>query len=205
MISARNAGLLACAHCHTLVRRPATEDALRCPTCGSRIHSRIPNSIQKTTALLIASLLLYIPANTLPVMSMMYLGAPEADTIMSGVLDLLEEGFWPLALIVFVASIVVPLTKLLTLSLLVVSVALKSHWRPLDRTRIYRLTELVGRWSMVDIYVIAILVALVQFGNLATVHAGPGSVSFAAVVILTMFAANTFDPRLIWDAMESEQ
>lgn len=161
--------------------------------------------MQKTTALLIAAALLYIPANTLPVMSMVYLGAPQADTIMSGVFDLIEEGFWPLALIVFVASIIVPLLKLLMLSVLVASVALKSRWRPRDRTRIYRLTELIGRWSMVDIYVIAILVALVQFGNLATVHAGVGSMSFAAVVILTMFAANTFDPRLIWDAMEKPQ
>jgi paraquat-inducible protein A len=205
MISARNAGLMSCRQCHSLLKINTHAGITRCPTCGSRVRSRIPHSIQKTTALLIASALLYIPANTLPVMSMVYLGAPQADTILSGVIDLIEEGFWPLALIVFVASIVVPLIKLLTLSLLVASVASKSHWRPLDRTRIYRLTELIGRWSMVDIYVIAILVALVQFGNLASVHAGAGSMSFAAVVILTMFAANTFDPRLIWDAMEKQK
>lgn len=205
MISARNAGLVSCRQCHSLIKLVESDKVQRCPTCGSRVRSRIPRSLQKTTALLIASALLYIPANTLPVMSMVYLGAPQADTIMSGVFDLIEEGFWPLALIVFVASIIVPLLKLLMLSLLVASVALKSHWRPRDRTRIYRMTELIGRWSMVDIYVIAILVALVQFGNLATVHAGVGSMSFAAVVILTMFAANTFDPRLIWDAMETKK
>ncbi len=207
LLTAKNAGLIACRYCHTLTRppgrvSPSQRNRLNCPGCGSHIESRIPHSIEKTVALLIAAAVLYIPANTLPVMSMVYLGQSQADTIISGVFDLAEEGLWPLALIVFVASIFVPILKLTTLSILVFSVIMKSRWRPLDRTRIYRVTEFVGRWSMVDIYVIAILVALVQFGNLATVYAGAGSISFAAVVILTMFAANTFDPRLIWDVME---
>ncbi|MCB1756657.1 MAG: paraquat-inducible protein A [Gammaproteobacteria bacterium] len=206
LITAKNAGLIACRFCHTLTKVPPGNNPeaapLVCPVCGSALHSRIPHSIEKTIALLLASVILYIPANTLPVMSMVYLGQNEASTIMSGVIDLAEEGLWPLAVIVFVASIFVPVMKLLTLTTLLLSVTFKSRWRPLDRTRIYRVTELVGRWSMVDIYVIALLVALVQFGNIATVHAGVGSLSFAAVVILTMFAAHTFDPRLIWDVME---
>jgi paraquat-inducible protein A len=133
---------------------------------------------------------------------MVYLGQTQTDTIFSGIIELAEEGFWPLALIVFIASMFVPIMKLIVLFALVLSVKYKTHWRPLDRTRIYRVAEFVGRWSMVDIFVLAILVSLVQFGNFATVHVGVGSLSFAAVVILTMFAANTFDPRLIWDVME---
>ncbi len=207
LVTARNAGLIACRYCHTLSRPPKGQSIdnvkkIVCPTCGSKISSRISHSIDKTAALLFAAILLYIPANTLPVMSMIYLGQFQADTIMSGVIDLIDEGLWPIAAIVFIASIFVPIMKLIILSALVLTVRFKSRWRPLDRTRAYRLTELVGRWSMVDIYVIAVLIALVQFGNLATVYAGFGAISFAAVVILTIFAANTFDPRLIWDVME---
>ncbi len=111
---------------------------------------------------------------------------------------------WPLALLIFFASVVVPMLKLIVLSYLVVSVRRCSHWRPVDRTRLYRITEAVGRWSMVDIYVVTILVALVKLGNLATIEAGAGALFFAAVVVITMFAAMSFDPRLIWDAMENK-
>jgi paraquat-inducible protein A len=118
---------------------------------------------------------------------------------MQGVLHLLEGGMWPLALIVFVASIVVPVLKLVVLSGLLISIRLRSQWNPVERTRLYRIMEFIGRWSMVDIFVIAILIALVQFGNTASIYPGLGALSFAAVVVLTMFAAHTFDPRLIWD------
>ncbi len=204
LITAYNAGLIACRICHTLVKAPdsMTRKHLHCPTCGNPISSRKKRSIEKTWALLIAAAAFYVPANTLPIMSTVYFGQGQSNTILSGVIELAAEGFWPLAVIVFIASIVVPISKLLILSVLVLSVQYKSRWRPLDRARIYRITEFVGRWSMVDIFVIAILVALVQFGSIASVQAGAGSLSFAAVIILTMFAANTFDPRLIWDAME---
>jgi paraquat-inducible protein A len=122
---------------------------------------------------------------------------------MSGVIYFIVSGSWYLALIIFVASIVVPLTKLFILTYLLISVQRKSIWRPRDRTRLYRITEAVGRWSMVDIYVVRIMVALVRIGSLASIEAGPGAVAFAAVVIITMFAAISFDPRLIWDAMET--
>ncbi len=176
---------------------------MRCSRCGARLTFRLPNSVGRTWALLIAAAILYVPANTLPVMSVVMLGRGEPDTILSGVMHLIEADLWPLALIVFIASIFVPLLKLAVLTWLVLSVQLGSRWRPLDRTRLFRITEFVGRWSMVDIFVIAILAALVQFGNLANIAAGPGSLSFAAVVVLTMFAASSFDPRLIWDACDS--
>jgi paraquat-inducible protein A len=123
---------------------------------------------------------------------------------MSGVIFLLQHGMWPLALVVFVASVLVPLTKLVILAFLLISVQTRSTWRPRDRTRLYRITEAVGRWSMVDIYVVTILVALVRLGNLATIEAEAGAIFFAAVVVLTMFAAMTFDPRHIWDIWERE-
>ncbi len=201
--TSRSEGLVACDFCDTLAVLPATRHPrLRCPRCGSRIHQRIPHSIEKTWALLIAAFILYIPANLLPVMTVVYFGKGEPSTIMGGVIHLIEGGMWPLALVVFVASIFVPVLKLLVLSLLLISIHLKSRWRAADRTRLYRLTEFVGRWSMVDIFVIAILAALVQFGALASIQPGAGAVAFAAVVVLTMLAAHSFDPRLIWDAME---
>ena len=122
---------------------------------------------------------------------------------MSGVIYFVATGMWPIALVIFVASILVPMLKLSILIFLLISVQRKSVWRPKDRTRLYRITEAVGRWSMVDIYVVTILVALVNLGNLATIKAGPGAGFFAAVVVITIFAAMSFDPRLIWDAKET--
>jgi paraquat-inducible protein A len=171
-----------------------------CPRCGERLHPRKPRSLQRTWALVLAAVILYIPANLYPVMAVTSLGQTQADTILSGVQYLLSHGMWPLALVVFVASVLVPLLKLVILVYLLVSVQLRSTWRARDRTRLYRITEAVGRWSMVDIYVVTILVALVRLGNLATVEARAGAVYFAAVVVLTIFAALSFDPRLIWDA-----
>ena len=154
--------------------------------------------------MVIAATICYLPANLLPIMRVTSIGQTQSDTIMSGVIFLLQHGMWPLALIVFVASVFVPLLKLAILTYLLISVQLRSMWRPRDRTRLYRITEAVGRWSMVDIYVVTILVALVHLGNLATIEAGPGAVFFAAVVITTIFAAMSFDPRLIWDVWERE-
>ena len=206
MKTAREAGLIACHFCHTLSKIPShntdkgiKHPQLHCPCCHSALHSRIPQSMVRTTALLLAALFLYIPANLLPIMTVVFQGTGEPDTIMQGILHLLEGGMWPLALIVFVASIVVPILKLLVLSGLIISIQLRSNWNPIERTRLYRIMEFIGRWSMVDIFVIAILVALVQFGNTASIFPGLGALSFAAVVVLTMFAAHTFDPRLIWD------
>jgi len=130
-------------------------------------------------------------------------GAP--DTIMSGVKHLIEAEMYPIALLVFFASIIVPMAKLITVTCLLISVQKKSRWRPKDRTVLYRVTEGIGRWSMLDIFMIAILAALVKLGSIATIEPGAGAISFAAVVIITMFAAMSFDPRLIWDAMEEKR
>ena len=170
-----------------------------CPRCGARLHHRKPRSLQRTGALLLAATILYVPANLLPIMQTTSLGRVQSDTILSGAHYLLQSGMWPLALVVFVASILVPLLKILILTLLLVSIHWRWTWRPRDRTRLYRILELVGRWSMVDIFVVTILVALVQLGNVANVVAQSGAVFFAAVVVLTMLAAMSFDPRLIWD------
>ncbi len=200
-VTAAEAGLISCHVCHALARRPTRPHGrIECPRCGAHIHSRIPGSIRDTWCYLIAAIVLYIPANVYPIMSVVWLGKGEPATILEGVAQLIEEGMWPLALIVFVASIFIPLLKMVVLAFLLISVQRKSTWRLVDRTRLYRLTEFVGRWSMVDIFVIGILAALVQFGSLASIEPGIGSLSFAAVVVLTMFAAHRFDPRLIWDA-----
>jgi paraquat-inducible protein A len=175
---------------------------LKCPRCGARLLLRKPNSISRTWALIIAAFIFYIPANVLPITTVVSFGKAQSDTIMSGVIYFIKTGMWPIALVIFVASICVPLLKLIILTLLLISVQRKSRWRLRDRTRLYRITELIGRWSMLDIYVVTILVALVNLGAVATITAGPGAVFFAAVVVITLFAAMTFDPRLIWDVEE---
>lgn len=200
--------ILACPVCDLLVPAGAATTGARrtgrhaCPRCGAALHGRKPRSLQRTWALVLAACLLYVPANLYPIMAVTSLGQTQADTILSGVLYLLNHGMWPLAAVVFVASILVPLLKLATLIFLLVSVQLRSRWRQRDRTLLYRITEAVGRWSMVDIYVVTILVALVHLGNLANIEAQVGAVFFAAVVVITLFAAMSFDPRLIWDTVE---
>ena len=204
-LTARNASLIACHSCHLLCKAGGTDEGATafCPRCGSPLHSRKPNSIARTWALVIAAFVFYIPANVLPITKVISLGKAQSDTIMSGVIYFVKSGSWPIALVIFIASVFVPLLKLFLLTFLLISVQRKSKWRPKDRTRLYRITEAVGRWSMVDIYVVTILVALVKLGSLATIEAGPGAIFFAGVVIITMFAAMSFDPRLIWDAQET--
>ncbi len=203
--TAARSGLFNCHSCGLLVRRAAIAGRMhaRCPRCGSRLHLRKPNSISRTWALVIAALIFYIPANLLPVTVTTYLGSTQSDTILSGVIYFMQTGSWGIALIIFVASIVVPIAKLLFLSGLLLSVQQRSHWRPRERTRLYRITEIVGRWSMLDVFVVTVLVALVRLGYLTTIEAGVGVVYFAAVVVTTMIAAMTFDPRLIWDVLEN--
>jgi paraquat-inducible protein A len=169
------------------------------------LHPRKANSLARTWALTLSALIFYIPANLLPVTRATTFGDIQSDTIMSGVIYFMSTGMWPIALVIFTASVLVPILKLNVLIFLLVSVHLKLPWRRRDRTRLYRITELVGRWSMVDIYVVTILIALVQLGALADMDAGLGAVFFGAMVVITMFAAESFDPRLIWDAGEDEK
>jgi paraquat-inducible protein A len=202
--TAAAAGLVGCHSCNLLSKVASTEKhaQVACPRCGGVLHARKQNSIARTWALVIASYICYIPANLLPMTAVTSLGNVQEDTIMSGVIYFLLHGEWPIGLVIFIASVVVPLAKLFTLTYLLISVQRKSQWRPQERARLYRMTEAVGRWSMTDIYVVTILVALVQLGNLATIEAGLGAIFFGAVVIITIFAAMTFDPRQIWDNME---
>ncbi|MGD9241068.1 MAG: paraquat-inducible protein A [Desulfobacterales bacterium] len=204
--TALNASLVSCHHCHLLCKAASLFKGAHaiCPRCGATLHSRKPNSIARTWALVIAAFIFYIPANVLPITRVISFGKAQSDTIMSGVIYFVKSGSWPIALVIFIASVFVPLLKLFLLTYLLISVQVKSQWRPKDRTRLYRITEAVGRWSMVDIYVVTLLVALVKLGSLATIEAGPGAIFFAGVVIITIFAAMSFDPRLIWDTQEQK-
>ena len=203
-VTARHAKLIGCPSCHLL--NPASAESTPCPRCGTTLSLRKANSLTRCWALVISSFILYLPANLLPITITTTFGHPaHSDTIMSGVIYFLQTGSWHIALVIFVASIFVPLMKLILLTFLLASLQLGWRWRPLERTRLYRLTELVGRWSMVDVYVVTILVALVKLGSWAKVEAGPGAIYFSALVILTMLAAESFDPRLIWDQMEDNQ
>lgn len=205
-LTARQAGLLSCHVCGQLVRIPeAGEGMARCPRCRAPLHLRKPASVSTTWALTVAAILLYIPANLLPMMTTASLLSYQQDTIMSGVIFLWMAGSWPLAVVVFFASVMVPLLKIMALIYLLVSVQRRSRHRVMQRARLYRLVEFVGRWSMLDLYVITLLVALVQFRGLATVQAGPAAMAFGAVVVLTMCAALTFDPRLIWDPLTDSE
>jgi len=201
-MTAAESGLFSCHACALLNRPAAKVHGLACARCGASLHFRKPDSIARAWAFLIAAYILYIPANILPVMVTGSLFGSQSDTIMSGVVYLWTSGSWPLAAIIFVASIMIPGGKLIALTLLLVSVQRRSTWRLRERTRLYRMVEFIGRWSMVDIYVAAILTALVQLQALATIKVGPGAIAFGAVVVLTMFAAESFDPRLMWDPVK---
>ena len=203
-ITAASLGLLSCHTCGLLSKPAPGMHEVSCSRCGANLHLRKPESISRTWALLISAMILYIPANVLPIMETGSLFGSQSDTILSGVVYLWTSGSWPLAVVVFFASIMVPLLKMIAIILLLVSVQLRSKWRMDQRAVLYRMVEFIGRWSMLDIYVVAILVTLVQAKALASIRAGPGAIAFGAVVVLTMFAAMSFDPRLIWDPVEKK-
>jgi paraquat-inducible protein A len=194
---------IACIICDLIVG--VESDGKRCPRCGAKIHARKPGSIQRTLAFVIAGYLLYIPANTLPVLTTVQFGRQEHNTILSGVLELIHNDLWPLAVIVFTASIVLPLIKLFGLTWMLVATRVKSSRLLVSRTRLYRTIDAIGRWSNIDIFSVAVLVAVLQFGSLTAVHAGAGLVAFAAVVIITMLATMVFDSRLMWDVIAERE
>lgn len=169
----------------------------RCPRCHGGLHLRSRESLQRTWAFTVAALLLYLPANLLPILRVESFAGPQSSTIMSGVIQFWQEEDYPVAIIIFVASVIIPVLKII--SIVWLCLAANTGFRPRGMTRLYRVTEFVGRWSMVDVFVVAILVGVVQLGSTISIHPGAGAMSFAAVVILTMFAAMSFDPRLIWD------
>lgn len=198
-LTAKEADLVACPTCGRL----SPLDAVACDRCATTLHSRKWESRERTWALLLTAILLYLPANLLPVMKVVSLGRTQADTILGGILYFVRSGSWVLALIIFIASVLVPILKISVLTYLLISEHRGSAWWPRHRARLYRMSELVGRWSMVDIFVITLMVSMVELGNVATITPGPGSVAFALMVIATMLAVRCFDPRLVWDALSA--
>lgn len=185
------------ASCH--VCRKLTEvKFVHCPRCGAALHLRNQRSLERAWALNLAAAILYFPANLLPVMTIDGIGGPQESTILGGVVKFWQMHAYPPAIIVFIASVVVPILKIFAIGWL--CVAARRNGAPRPATRVYRITEIVGRWSMVDVFVVAVLVSVIQFGNFMNVQPGPAALSFAGVVILTMLAAMAFDPRLLWDA-----
>ncbi|HUN90943.1 MAG TPA: paraquat-inducible protein A [Burkholderiaceae bacterium] len=201
-LTARRAGLAACRACGRLA--PAISGApQRCGRCGTRLRTREEGDQARCAALLAGAAILYVPANLLPVLRTTSFFDTQDDTIMSGVLYLLDSGSWPIAALVFFASIMVPVMKLLALAVLLWAVRRGTRGGAMPRARLLRLVHVVGRWSMLDVYVASLLVALVQFHALAAVEIRPGMIAFGAVVVLTMFAAQTFDARRLWDGADS--
>ena len=201
IIRAKDVGLAGCHTCGQVVRLMEHSHAV-CPRCGSDVHYRKHDSINRTWALLISAFVMYIPANTEPIMYTTSLGNQGSDTIMSGVIYFLSHGDWPLALVIFSASILVPIAKMIAIAYLLIMVQRGSAQRQIESTRLYMIAEFMGKWSMVDIFVVALLAALVQLGTLTTIEPGPAGMAFASMVVLTMFAAMAFDPKLIWDQQE---
>lgn len=205
VVTASELGLVACPSCGLVCRSDVPLAHAHCPRCAAPLHRRKPYSLTRSWALLIAAVILYIPANLLPIMLTSNLFEARADTIISGVIVLWQAGSPELAVIVFVASVVVPLLKIAVLALLLITAQRRSAWRREERAKLYRMIELIGHWSMLDVFVVALLVALVNFGSFAAVHAGGAAVAFGAVVVLTMLATMSFDPRLIWDERDKEK
>jgi paraquat-inducible protein A len=194
-------GLAGCEICGFVNLRSSEHQ--RCARCDSLLHRRKPNAIARTWALVIAAAVLYIPANYYPVLTVVQLGAGQPSTIIGGIQELLTARQYPLAALVFIASVLVPLLKLVGLAFMLITTQRRSVARLRDRTRLYRIVAFIGRWSMIDIFMESLLGALVAFGSVITIEPGVGAIAFCAVVILTMFAAETFDPRLMWDAADA--
>ena len=198
-VSAAFRGLACCHSCG----RVESMDAGHCPRCYAPLHLRKPDSLQRTIALTIGAVVLYFPANLLPVLQVeSTLQGTRQSTIVGGVVQFWKAGDYPVALIIFIASVMIPILKIL--SIVVLCLGARSGRWPRALTRLYRVTDYVGRWSMVDVFVVAILVGVVQLGSVMTINAGEGALAFAGVVLLTIFAAHSFDPRLIWDAAAKE-
>lgn len=200
-ITARQNGMFICRTCRKLVL-PRVADP-HCPRCGSRISARVPGSLSTTWALVIAGFFLLIPANILPITYVVYLGDGDPDTIISGIFSLVDDGMIPIAILVFIASIVVPILKLLSLSFLCLCVQFKWRFSAYHCTLMYRFITFIGRWSMLDLFMISLLSALVDMEAVSSVSPGPGAAFFASVVVITIFASFSFDPRLIWDLKET--
>lgn len=202
-MTAHAAGLMRCPGCEKLHGLGDVREGQPCGRCGAALHRRKPDSLQRTWALTLGAAMLYVPSNVYPVMTISQLGKDESDTIMSGIQALFAAGWYPIAAMLLFASVLVPMLKLVSLTGLLVAVQRPSRWSPRQRTKLYRMVEAIGRWSMLDMFTTSLLVALVQLGNVMRIEAGLGATCFAGVVVLTMLAAQGFDPRIIWDNVEA--
>lgn len=200
--TAASLGLLACPHCDAVWRDAREGEA--CGRCGTRLYTRKPYSLNRTWAFLIAACIMYIPANLLPVMITRTLFGAQYDTILSGVIYFWVSGAYGLAAIIFIASFLVPLFKLTVLILLALLAQRASGWRRPERAKLYHIIEVIGRWSMLDVFVVSLLTGLVQIQGFAVINAGVGIAAFGSVVVLTMLASLSFDPRLTWDSKQQQ-
>ncbi|MCW8931991.1 MAG: paraquat-inducible protein A [Gammaproteobacteria bacterium] len=197
-LTGKEAGLVLCSECHS-IHHNLTEVELQCSCCGADLHQRKPNSLNRTWALLITSMILFIPANTLTIMNVAYFGQDDPSTIIGGVVLLLQLGSYSVAFVVFVASVIVPVFKMIGILMILLSLKFNINMSERQRIRMFRFIEFIGRWSMLDIFVISILAALVNISGVAVITAGAAATAFGSVVVLTMLAANSFDTRLLWD------
>jgi paraquat-inducible protein A len=204
-LTAMRAGLQACEGCGLLSEPAPGDEEARCPRCGSGLEFRKADCVQRTWAFLIAAAICYVPANLLPVLTTKTAAGAESDTILQGVVLLWSPTGWPLSLIVLIASIMIPSAKILALGYLLITAQRGMPENGAQRARVYRLVDLIGRWSMVDVFVDTFTAALVQLQPLMSVEPAPGLFFFAAVVVLTMLAVESFDPRLIWDPISSRE
>ena len=200
VLTARGQGLSGCRTCGRV--SPATDHV--CPRCGSELHQRVPFSLQRVLALWIMGFACYLPANILPMLLTRTLGHAEGNTIVGGVIELAGHGAWDVAIIVFLASVVIPVTKFVVILYLVYSIRYHVHLSVHTRIHLYEAVEFIGRWSMIDVFVVAILTALVQLGFIVSINPGPAAIFFAVSVAFTMLSAQALDPRLIWDGVELE-
>ncbi|MFD2165662.1 paraquat-inducible protein A [Thalassotalea euphylliae] len=201
--TARDKGFSLCPKCYKL--NPAVEGRHQCSRCNAHFYQRKPKSLEHTMAWTIAALVMFIPANLMPMMVFTTLGVDDASTILGGIIIFLQLGMYPVAIIVFIASFIVPLGKILGLFILMYGAKKGPGLKSAQRTKLYHLVEFLGPWSMLDVFVVAIMAAVVNLGFLTSIQAGPGIVYFALMVVLTMVAAESFDPRLLWDTQTDEQ
>ena len=191
-----------CRRCHKLM--PMASEQEQCVRCGAKVYLRKPNSLDRAMAFTIAGLVAFIPANLYPIMVIYSLGQPSASTTLEGVEAFIKLGMYPVAIVVFIASFIVPLSKILGLFILLSSVKFNSKIHPEQRTKLYHFIEFLGPWSMLDIFVVVIMAAVVDLGFLTTIEAGIGATFFTTMVLCTMVAAESFDPRLIWDNQNND-
>lgn len=197
----KDEGLVLCTECHTIYQY-LPDAQMHCRRCGAQLHQRKPDSLNRTWALLIASIILFIPANMLTIMNVIYFGRDDPSTIMGGVILLIQLGSYSVAFVVFAASVLVPLFKMIGILMILLSLKFNINLNDSQRIKMFRVIDFIGRWSMLDIFVISILAALVNISGVAVITAGNAATAFGAVVVLTMLAANSFDTRLLWDYNE---